>query len=102
MKVAITLAKNVLAALGITAAASALHAGIQKKIHGFGTTTLIISNEEMNDIMKIVQALEDYNILLKGVTETIKNETKEKEGEFLSMLLGTLGASLLGNLLAGK
>ena len=102
MKVAITLAKNVLAALGITAAASALHAGIQKKIHGFGTTTLIISNEEMNDIMKIVQALEDYNILLKGVTETIKNETKEQEGEFLSMLLGTLGASLLGNLLAGK
>ena len=102
MKVAITLAKNVLAALGITAAASALHAGIQKKIHGFGTTTLIISNEEMNDIMKIVQALEDYNILLKGVTETIKNETKEQEGKFLSMLLGTLGASLLGNLLAGK
>ena len=102
MKVAITLAKNVLAALGITAAASALHAGIQKKIHGFGTTTLIISNEEMNDIMKIVQALEDYNILLKGVTETIKNETKEQEGEFLSMMLGTLGASLLGNLLAGK
>ena len=102
MKVAITLAKNVLAALGITAAASALHAGILKKIHGFGTTTLIISNEEMNDIMKIVQALEDYNILLKGVTETIKNETKEQEGEFLSMLLGTLGASLLGNLLAGK
>ena len=102
MKVAITLAKNVLAALGITAAASALHAGIQKKIHGFGTTTLIISNEEMNDIMKIVQALEDSNILLKGVTKTIKNETKEQKGGFLSMLLGTLGASLLGNLLAGK
>ena len=56
----------------------------------------------MNDIMKIVQALEHSNILLKGVTKTIKNETKEQKGGFLSMLLGTLGASLLGNLLAGK
>ena len=102
MKVAIPLAKNVLAPLGITAAASALDAGIQKKIHGSGTTTLIISNEEMNDIMKIVQALEDSNILLKGVTKTIKDETKEQKGGFLSMLLGTLGATLLGNLLSGK
>ena len=102
MKVAIPLAKNVLGLLGITAAASVIDAGIQKKIHGSGTTTLIISNEEMNDIMKIVQALEDSNILLKGVTKTIKNETKEQKGGFLSMLLGTLGASLLGNLLAGK
>ena len=56
----------------------------------------------MNDIMKIVQALEDSNILLKGVTKTIKNETKEQKGGFLSMLLGTLGASLLGSLLTGK
>ena len=56
----------------------------------------------MNDIIKIVQALEDSNILLKGVTETVKNETKEQKGGFLSMLLGTLGASLLGNLLTGK
>ena len=56
----------------------------------------------MNDIIKIVQALEDSNVLLKGVTETVKNETKEQKGEFLSMLLGTLGASLLGNLLTGK
>ena len=102
MKVAVLLVKNILAPLGITAAASAIDAGIQKKIHGSGTTTLIISNEEMNDIMKIVQALEDSNILLKGVTKTIKNETKEQKGGFLSMLLGTLGASLLGNLLAGK
>ena len=54
----------------------------------------------MNDIMKIVQALEDSDILLKGVTKTIKNETKEQKGGFLSMLLGTLGASLLGNFLA--
>ena len=103
MKVAISLAKNVLAQLGITAAASAIDAGIQKKKppqkHGSGTTTLIISNKEMNDIIKIVQALEDSNILLKGVTKTIKNKTKEQKGEFLSMLLDTLGASLLGNIL---
>ena len=98
MKVAIPLAKNVLAPLGITAAASAIDAGIQKKIHRSGT--LIISNEEMNDIMKIVQALENSNILLKGVTKTIENEAKMQRGGFLSMLLGTLGASLLGNLLS--
>ena len=73
-----------------------------KKILGSGNTTLIISNEEINDIMKIVQALEDSNILLKGVTETVENETKEQKGGFSSMLLGTLGASLLGNLLTGK
>ena len=89
MKVAIPLAKNVLAPLGITAAASAIDAGIQKKIHGSGTTTLIISNEEMNDIIKIIQALKNSNILIKGVTKTIKNETKEQKGGFLSMLLGT-------------
>ena len=62
----------------------------------------MISNEQMNDIMKIVQAIEDSNILLKGITKTIKNETKEQKGGFLSMLLGTLGASLLGNLLTRK
>ena len=73
-----------------------------KKILGSGNTTLIISNEEMNEIIKIVQALVDSNILLKGVTGTVKNETKEQKGEFLSMLLGTLGVSLLGNLLTGK
>ena len=101
MKVAIPLAP-----LGITAAASAIHAEIQQqqqqKKDGSGTTTLIISDEEMNDIIKIVQALEDSNILLKGVTKTIKNETKEQKGGFLSTLLGALGYSLLGNLLAGK
>ena len=102
MKIAIPLAKNVLAPSGITAATSAIDAGIQKKINSSGTTTLIISNEEMNDIMKIVQALEDFNILLKGVTKTIKIETKGQKGGFLSMFLGTLGASLRANLLAGK
>ena len=62
----------------------------RKYIAQHGTTTLIISNEEMNDVMKIVQVLEDSNILLKGVTKTIKNETKEQKEGFLSMLLGTL------------
>ena len=62
----------------------------KKKKRGSGRTTLIISNEEMIDIMKIAQALEDSNILLQGVTETIKNETKEQKGGFLSMLLRTL------------
>ena len=77
IKVAVSLTKNVLAPLGVTAATSAIDARIQKKIHGSGTTTLIISNKEINDIMKIVQALEDFNILLKQATKTIKNETKE-------------------------
>ena len=62
--------------MGLTAAISAIDAGVQKKIYGSGTTTLVISNEEMNDIMKIVQALEDSNILLKVVTKAIKNEIK--------------------------
>ena len=65
MKVAVPLAKTFLLPLGITAAASATDAGIQKKIHDSGTRTLIVSNKEMNDIMKFVQALQDYNILLK-------------------------------------
>ena len=81
MKVAIPLARNVLAPLGITAVASAMDAGIQKKMHDSGPTTLIISNEERNDIMKIVQALEEPNILLKGVNRAIKNETKKKQKE---------------------
>ena len=102
MKVAVPLDKNILGPLAITAAASVIDAGIQKKIHGSGTTTLIISNEKINDMMKIIQALEDSNVLLKGVTKTIKKETKEQKGGFISMLLGTLGASLLGNQLAGK
>ena len=102
IKVAISLTKNVLAPLGITAGASSIDARIQSKIRDSGTTALIISNKEMNDIMKIVQTLEDSNILLKGITKKIKNETKEHKGGFLGMLLGTLGASLLGNILAEK
>ena len=74
MRLAVPLARNNLDPLGITAAASAIDAGIQRKIHSSGTTALLISNEEMNDIMKIVQALNYSNILLKGITKTIKNE----------------------------
>ena len=69
---------------------------------GSGYITLTISNEEMNDIMKIVKSLEESGLLIKGVSETIKSEAKEQKGEFLRMLLDTLGASLLENLLTGK
>ena len=100
MKVAMPLAKNVLAPLGLTAAMSAINGSIQKKIHGSGVK-LIIEQEDMNDIMKIIEALENSGILLKGVSKTIENETREQRGGFLSMLLGTLGASLSGNLLTG-
>ena len=101
MKVAFPLAKNVLAPLGLTAAMSAIDGTIQKKIHDSGIK-LIIEQEDMKDIMKIIEALENSGILLKGVSKTIENETKEQRGGFLNMLLGTLGASLLGNLLTGE
>ena len=106
MKVALSLAKNVLTPLGLTAAMSAIDGSIQKKIHGSGATKgagvkLITEQEDMKDIMKIIKALENSGISIKGVSKTIKNETKEQRGGFLSMLLGTLGASLLGNLLTG-
>ena len=96
------LAKSVLIPLGLTAAASAADAGIHKKILGSGNTTLIISNKDMEDLIKIVKSLEDSGLLLKGVTEIDQNEVKEQKGGFLSMLLFTLGASLLGNLLTVK
>ena len=105
-----SLAKSVLIPLGLTAAASAADTGIHKKILGLGNrhsssashSTLIISNNEIEDIIRIIKSLEDSGLLLKEVTETVQNEVKEQEGGFLSMLLGTLGASLLGNLLTGK
>ena len=88
--------------VGLTAAASAADAGIHKKILGSGhNTTLIISNDEMKDILEIVKSLEDSKILLKRISETIKDEAKEQRGGFLSMLLGTLGACLLSNILTG-
>ena len=98
MKVAMPLAKNVLAPLGISAAISAIDGSIKKKMLGSGMTTLIISNDEMDEILKIVNS----GLLLKGVSETIQHEAKEQRGGFLSMLLGTLGASLLGDILSGK
>ena len=85
------LAKGILVLLELTAAASATD-----------FATLIISNEEMNDVMKIVKSHEESGLLIKGVSEAIKNEAKEQKGGFVSILLGTLGASLLGNLLTGK
>ena len=94
------LAKSVLVPLGLTTAGSAADAGIHKKILGSGhnNTTLTISNDEMDAILKIVKSLEDSGVLLKGVSETIQNEAKEQGGGFISMLLGTLGASLFGDL----
>ena len=115
LKTGLPLIKNVikpsvLIPLGLIAAASAADAGIHKKILGSGhnnnnnnnNTTLIISNDEIEDIIKVVKSLEDSSLLLKRVTETVQNEVKEQKGGFLSMLLGTLGASLLGNLLTGR
>ena len=110
------LAKSVLIPLGLTAAASAADAGIHETILGTGhnlplssashihpsSTTLIISKGEIEDIIEKVKSLEDSGLFLKVVTETVQNEVKEQKGGFLSMLLGTLGASLLGNLLTGK
>ena len=99
------LAKSVLIPLVLTAAASAADAGINEKILGSGhnnTTTLIISKNEMKDINKIVKSLEDSSLLLKRVTQTVWNVVKEQKGGFLSMLLVTLGASLLRNLLTEK
>ena len=102
------LAKSVLIPLGLTAAASAADAGIHKKILGSGhnnnnnNTTPIISNNKIEHIIKEVKSLEDSGLLLKGVTKTVQNEVNEQKGGFLSMLLGTLGASLLGNLLTGR
>ena len=85
----IPLAKRILIPIGLTAAASGTDAITQKKIHGSGTTALIILNEEMEDIIKIVKSLNESGLLIKGVSEIIKNEATE-------------AASLLGNLLTGK
>ena len=106
------LPKSVLIQLGLTTATSAVDAGIHKKILGSGNhpsdsalhnnTVLIISNDEMKDIIRIAKSLEDSGLLYKGVSETIQNEAKEQRRGFVSVLLGTLGANLLGNILAGK
>ena len=96
------LAKNVLLPFGLSAGTSAADAAVQKQIHGSGTTALIILNEEVRDIMKIVKLIEESGFLTQGISETSKNETKEQKGGFLLMLLGTLAASILGNSLTGK
>ena len=88
--------------LPFLAAVLAIDAAIQENVSGSGLTTLIISHEERNDIMKIDKPLEESGLLIKSVSETTKNESKEQKGGFLGMLLGTLGAILLGNLLTGK
>ena len=89
--------------LGLTAAASATDAAINEKIlRSRNHTTLIISNDDLNDLLEVIKSLQKNRILLDGITETIKDEVKEQKGGFLSMLLGTLGASLLGNMFAGK
>ena len=79
---------------------SAIDGSIKKKMLGSGATTLMILNDEMDDILKIVKSLADSGVLLKGVSETIQHEAKEQRGGFLGMLLGTLGASLLGDILS--
>ena len=84
-----TLAKNVLIPLGLTAAASATDSAIHKKMFGSGTTTLIIFNEEMNDVVKMIKSLEETGLLIKGVSETIENEVKQQKRGFLGMLLGS-------------
>ena len=106
LKSVLPLLKSVIKPLGMlgrTSAASATDAAINKKILGSENhTTLIISNDDMQDLLKIVKSLEDNGLFLDGITETVKNEVKEQRDGFLSMLLGTLGASLLGNMLSGR
>ena len=96
------LTKSVLIPLGITAAAFPAHAKKYRKILGSGTTTLIISNKEMEYIIKKVKSLEDSGVLIKGVSETMQNETKEQKGGILGMLLSTVDASLLGKMFIEK
>ena len=92
------LAKSVLISLALTAATSAADAGKHKKTLDSVKTMLIISNDEMEDIMKTVKFLEYFGLLLKGVSKTIQNEAKEQNG----ILLTTLGSGLLGNTLSGR
>ena len=81
---------------------SAADATIQKKIYGSGTTALIISNEEIEDMMKIVKSLEESALLMKRISEIVKNEAQKQKDRFLPMLLWILVASVLGDALTGK
>ena len=96
------LAKSFLITLGLTAAASATDAAIHEKFFRSGNAALIISKEEINNFMNIVKSLEECGLLMKGVSKTIINEAKEQKEGFLGVLLGTLGANFLENLLTGK
>ena len=104
----ILLAKSVLIALGLSAGMSAADEAIQKKSYGrpldlaLLTTTLVIQNEEREDIGKLVKSPEESGLLIKWIRETIKNKTKKQKGGLLPRLLGTLSASTLGNALTGK
>ena len=90
------LTKSVLIPLGLTVAASAADAGIHKKFLRSGKITLIITNDEVKDIIKIVTSPKDFGLLLKRISQTIKNEAKEQKRRFVSMEWRTLGAGLLG------
>ena len=96
------LAKSVMLPLGLSTGMSAADATIQKKIYGSGVTALIISNKEMEDIMRIVISLDKSGLLIKEVSEIIKNEAKEQKGGFLGILLGALAANMLGSALIGR
>ena len=96
------LAKSILLKLELTTTASATDAAIHKKTYGSGMTTLIISNTEMDNIMKIVKSFEESSLLVRCISETTIKEAKEIRVRFRSMLVGILAANLLGNMLAGK
>ena len=87
--------KNILAPLGLSAAISGTNAAIQKEVHGYGKKTVRFSNKDLGDMIKIVKALEDSDVLIKRITETLKSDKKGGALPLIAMLLGTLGASLL-------
>ena len=91
--------KGVLLPLRLLAGMSAAEATIKNKIYGSGGTALTIANEKMEDIMKIVKSLEESGLLVKGMNETVNNETKEQKVQFLPMSFGALAASMLGSAL---
>ena len=96
------IAKSVLLSFGLSAAISVTAAAIQNKTYGSGTTALIITNKEMEDVMKIVKSLEELALLIKGIRETIRHEAKEQKGGLLRMTLGTLAGGISGNALTEK
>ena len=81
---------------------SAADEAIKNKVYGSGSTTLIISNEEMEDVMKIVKLLQESGLLIEGIDETITKETKKPRERFFLMLLGTLGVTMLGSAITAR